>query len=147
MRRWPGNPEAETTTFGGLKRSSLMSRVRSRGNRTTEEKLAILLREKGISGWRRNSRVHGQPDFVWQRYKIAVFVDGCFWHGHNCRNLTPSKNRAAWLQKFSRTKLRDRYITRSLRKTGWNVIRIWECKLNRAPDRIIKRITKALDKS
>ena len=78
MSRWPGNAQRERTTFGGLSRGQLMSRVRSTGNQTTEERLARLLRRAGLSGWRRHQSLPGLPDFVWPRFKVAVFADGCF---------------------------------------------------------------------
>ena len=66
--------------FTRTKRSDVMSRIRSRGNRDTELRMIQLFREHQITGWRRNTRVFGRPDFVFPRPKIAVFVDGCFWH-------------------------------------------------------------------
>src|SRR5262245_4474504 len=95
MTRWPGRSKRGKTTFGGLSRSALMSRVRSKGNATTELKLLKLLRLARLQGWRRNFRLLGNPDFVFPRQKLAVFVDGCFWHGHGCgRNLKPKRNAA-----------------------------------------------------
>lgn len=142
---WPGNPHAETTTFGGLSRSQLMSKVRSHGNTTTEHHLMRLLRRARIAGWRRRSSLPGHPDFVWKAQKVVVFVDGCFWHGHSCgRNLTPATNRKVWLKKISQNQLRDRRVSRKLRRAGWSVIRIWECKLAKRPDFCTARIQKAL---
>jgi DNA mismatch endonuclease, patch repair protein len=68
--------------FSRTKRSQVMSRIRASGNRDTELRMVELFRRGGISGWRRNARVFGKPDFVFPRDKIAVFVDGCFWHRH-----------------------------------------------------------------
>src|SRR5713226_3567930 len=108
MSFWPGNADREKTTFGGLRRGQLMARVRSIGNETTEERLASLLRSRGISGWRRHLSIPGKPDFAWRKERLAVFVDGCFWHGHNCgRKLTPKTNRQAWREKISNNKARD----------------------------------------
>jgi len=145
MSRWPGDAEKERTTFGGLSRGRLMARIGSTGNQTTEKRLASLLRKTGLSGWRRHRPLPGRPDFVWPKVKVAVFVDGCFWHGHNCgRNLTPRTNAGAWREKILRTKARDRRTDRLLRREGWTVVRIWECQLTRRPDRCIGRIRKAL---
>lgn len=146
MSRWPGNAQKERTTFGGLSRGELMSRIRSTGNVTTEQRLASLLRKAGLSGWRRHQPLPGKPDFVWPAFKVAVFVDGCFWHGHNCgKNITPKRNVKTWQDKINRNKARDRKITRLLRKEGWIVVRIWECQLAKAPDRCLNRIRRALN--
>lgn len=147
MRRWPGNAEKERTTFGGLYRGQLMSRVRSTGNETTEKRLAFLLRETGITGWRRHQPFPGHPDFVWPKAKIAVFVDGCFWHGHKCgKNIKPKTNAKAWRDKIERNQARDRKVTRVLRRNGWAVLRIWECCLANDPGRCLTRIHNRLDR-
>ncbi len=146
MSRWPGNARRERTTFAGLSRGELMSRVRSVGNQTTEKKLARLLREAGLSGWRRHQPIIGRPDFVWPKMKVAIFVDGCFWHGHNCRNLTPKTNAEAWREKIIMTQARDRRANRLLRQQGWKVIRIWECHLTKSPNRCLMRIRRNLQK-
>lgn len=141
MIRWPGDPEKERTTFGGLSRSALMLRVRSTGNQTTEKRLASLLRKAGLTGWRRRQPILGHPDFTWLNLKIAVFVDGCFWHGHDCgRNVTPKTNAAAWKNKIEGNRARDRRVARKLRRQGWAIIRIWECRLNKEPERCLRRI-------
>lgn len=141
MSRWPGNAELERTTFGGLSRAMLMSRVPSSGNKTTELKLATLLRTAGISGWRRHYPLLGNPDFVFPQTRITIFVDGCFWHGHNCgRNLEPKTNARAWNAKIEGNKARDRKNSRTLRGKGWRVIRIWECDLTKRPAKCLRRI-------
>ena len=111
-----------------------MSRIRARGNRDTELRLLSIFREFHISGWRRNARVFGKPDFVFSREKLAVFVDGCFWHRHRgCRFAYVPKSRLEfWQHKFDSNVTRDKIVTRALRKTGWKVLRIWECQLRRA---------------
>src|SRR3989338_5349071 len=111
MASWPGNAKSQPTSFGSLSRSALMSRVRSRGNVTTELRLARLLRKARLRGWRRNQPYVGNPDFAWPDFKVAVFVDGCFWHGHNCgRNLSPKTNATQWKAKIKRNKERDRRV-------------------------------------
>jgi DNA mismatch endonuclease (patch repair protein) len=122
-----------------------MSRIRSKRNATTELKLLSLLRAARVSGWRRNSRLPGKPDFIFPKDKLAVFVDGCFWHGHGCgRNLKPKRNAALWLKKISTNRLRDARTTRKLQRVGWHVIRIWECSLARRPEFCVGRIQRAL---
>ena len=134
MSRWPRYGRDVKTHFGGLTRSELMTRIRSGGNKSTELKLATLLRQHRLNGWRRHTNVTGKPDFVWRVHRTAVFVDGCFWHGHDCkRNLSPKRNIAAWRLKIAQTKRRDRRVTAELKREGWLVVRIWECSLANNP--------------
>ena len=136
----------ERTSFGGLTRSVLMSHIRSTGNATTEKKLLLLLRAAGIRGWRRRSSLPGKPDFIFSKAKVAIFVDGCFWHGHSCnRNLTPTKNSSFWTEKIRRNQRRDRQVGRLLRSMGWQVVRIWECRL-KSGSSCLARIQRAIDR-
>lgn len=138
----------ERTPFGGLARSELMSRVRSRGNRSTEMRMVKLLRENGLSGWRRHQPLAGRPDFVWRRERVVVFVDGCFWHGHDCgRNLTPRSNQEFWNRKIEQNRSRDLRNTHELAADGWTVLRIWECRLKKEPDSCIKEVARAVESS
>ena len=146
MSQWPGNAKKERTTFGGLSRSQLMSRVRSTGNQTTETRLVSLFRKTGLTGWRRHQPLPGKPDFVWQSKKVAVFVDGCFWHGHDCgKNVTPKTNAQAWQKKIKATQARDRRFSRQLQDMGWKVIRIWECQLRKNSASCLATIQRAID--
>jgi len=144
--RWPQGGAHKRTTFGGLTRSQLMSRIRSHGNKTTELKMAEILRQNRVSGWRRNYPILGSPDFVWPKKKVALFVDGCFWHGHDCRNLKPSGNARVWEKKILHNKRRDRKVSLRLRQDGWFVTRVWECDLKCRPQFIIRRIERLLTK-
>jgi len=145
MNRWPKHNKHEKTSFGGLSRSALMSRIRSSGNATTELRLLLLLRAARLIGWRRNYPLLGKPDFVFTKPRLALFVDGCFWHGHNCgRNLKPKRNAQAWRDKIARNKKRDLVVTRGLKKKGWKVVRIWECTLAKEPNHCMKRIKRIL---
>ena len=108
-----------------------MALIRSRGNKATELRMIALFCEYGITGWRRNARVFGKPDFVFRVAKVAVFVDGCFWHGCPRHATMPGNNRAFWKAKLARNAARDREVTRTLRKAGWRVLRVWECALTR----------------
>ena len=131
--------------FTKAKRSAVMALIRSRGNRATELRLIALMREHGITGWRRNARVFGKPDFVFRVEKLAVFVDGCFWHGCPRHGTMPASNRAFWEAKLTRNAARDREVTRTLRKAGWRVIRVWECALaKKRSARTVARIARGL---
>jgi DNA mismatch endonuclease (patch repair protein) len=107
-------------------RSELMSRVRSSGNLSTELAFIRLMRAAGITGWRRSWPLVGKPDFVFPKSRLAVFIDGCFWHAcpKHCR--MPSSNREFWERKIGRNQARDRAVARELKRKGWTVIRFWE---------------------
>lgn len=117
--------------FSKEKRSEIMRSVRSHGNKSTEIKMIEIFKSNHITGWRRKYKVKGRPDFVFLEKKIAVFVDGCFWHGHNCRNLKPDDNSRYWDSKISKNKLQDKEITERFESRGWTVVRIWECELKK----------------
>lgn len=105
-----------------------MSKVKSK-NTGAELKLIKIFKENNIKGWRRTYPMFGKPDFVFLKHRIAIFVDGCFWHGHNCRNVTPKNNAEYWRKKIENNKERDKIVTKTIEKKGWKVIRIWECEL------------------
>ena len=145
-----------------------MARIRSRGKRDTELALARLLRAHGITGWRRQVPISGRarhsvraavlksqngahgvtrpafrvrPDFVFPKHKLAVFVEGCFWHGCPRHATQPKGNAAFWRNKISRNQARDRIVSRTLRRTGWRVLRIWEHELAKKNEaRLLRRI-------
>lgn len=166
--------------FTKQKRSAVMARIRSRGNRDTELALARLLRAHGVKGWRRQVEIRNpksevrkfrvKPDFVFRRERVAVFVDGCFWHG--CPQHSPPgrwlrkssmpmgdgsrragsggrTGKAFWRAKLAANRARDRAVNRALRRAGWRVVRIWEHTLRRATKdakraaRLVQRIQRA----
>ncbi len=129
--------------FTKAKRSEVMSRIRGRGNKDTELALVKLLRSHRIIGWRRHQPVFGKPDFLFRAQRVAVFVDGCFWHGCPRCYRRPKSNRKFWDAKIVRNRERDRQVSRELRRLGWRVIRVWEHDL-RKPTRVLARIRKAL---
>lgn len=129
-------------TFSQRKRSWIMAQVKSTGNRSTEKNLLQVLREQKITGWRRFYPLFGKPDFVFPKKRVALFVDGCFWHGHPRKCRVPKANRQYWIKKIARNVARDKLVTRNLSKKGWNVIRIWEDSI-RKPSTIV-RLRKAL---
>ena len=133
--------------FTREKRSAVMSRIRASGNRDTELRMVALFRQHGITGWRRNARVFGKPDFLFRQKNVVIFVDGCFWHRHKrCKfSYTPKSRSKFWLPKFERNIARDRLVSRTLRKGGWRVVRVWECHL--APknqSRLMRRLKAVL---
>jgi DNA mismatch endonuclease (patch repair protein) len=118
-----------TDVFSKTERSEIMRRVKAHGNKSTEMRLVALFRKNGITGWRRNYPVKGRPDFVFPEKKVAVFVDGCFWHGHDCRNTRPEAHKEYWQKKRERNIQRDKEIIALFEARGWVVLRIWECEL------------------
>lgn len=132
--------------FDEKKRSEIMSKVRSKNNKSTELKLIQIFKEKDIKGWKRNYPVKGHPDFVFLDKKIAVFVDGCFWHGHDCRNTRPSDNADYWRKKRERNMKHDKEITELFERRGWTVIRIWECELKKKKRDLLEKKLSCLKK-
>jgi len=133
--------------FTKAKRSDVMSRIRGRGNKETELALMKLLRRHHITGWRRHQKVFGKPDFLFRRNRLALFVDGCFWHRCPRCYRRPKSNRKFWDAKIARNRERDRQVTHELRRLGWRVIRIWEHALARRQKFIFDRIQAALQKA
>ena len=117
--------------FTKEKRSSVMKAVKSRNTKTTELKMIEIFKELHVTGWRRTYPLIGKPDFVFPKKRIVVFVDGCFWHGHDCRNVTPSDNAEFWNAKREYNKRHDEVVTQTLVSKNWLVIRIWECELKK----------------
>ena len=132
--------------FSVAKRSEIMSHVRGRGNKATELALVKFLRRNEIVGWRRHVHVFGSPDFVFTRPRVAVFVDGCFWHGCPKHATQPRNNRAFWAAKLARNKARDRLVTRTLRERGWQVLRVWQHELSHDnQQRLLRRLLGSIE--
>ena len=136
---------AMADVFTPEKRSQLMSRIRSKGNISTEIAFINLLRKHKITGWRRNSKLPGKPDFVFLKTKLAIFVDGDFWHGHPKRSNPPGTNTEFWLAKIAGNRRRDRRVSRELASMGWAVLRIWESSLAKQPARTFLRVSKKIE--
>ena len=153
--------------FTKAKRSDVMARIRSRGNRNTELALVRVFRAERITEWRRHVQIVGRaallrgpnitaaqqrrptvrvrPDFVFRKPRLAVFVDGCFWHACPKHATKPKNNRPFWQRKLSANKQRDVLVTQTLRRGGWRVLRVWEHELARKNQaRLLRRIRKAL---
>lgn len=112
-------------------RSKNMSHIRST-NSKPEEIVRKYLFSKGLR-YRKNVRkLPGCPDIVLSKYKTVVFVNGCFWHKHDCgRFLWPSSNEEYWHKKIYRNIERDKENQRILAEQGWRVLIIWECQLKK----------------
>ena len=118
-----------TDVFTKKKRSEIMSKIRSRGNYATELQFIRMMRKYKICGWRRGCRLPGRPDFLFSKERLAVFIDGDFWHGNPRKFRLPKTNCAYWSDKILKNRKRDREINRTLRKLGWKVVRFWGSSL------------------
>ncbi len=133
--------------FSKAKRSDVMSRIRSKANKGTEIALARLLRSNSINGWRRHLLLPGRPDFTFQKLKLIVFVDGCFWHGCPRCYRAPKSQVKYWSEKIVRNRSRDKRVNRQLKKSGWTVLRFWECELEKRPAECVRQLRKHLPHS
>ena len=127
-------------------RSMNMSRIRST-NSKPEEIVRKYLFSKGFRYRKNVNKLPGCPDIVLPKYKTVIFVNGCFWHKHDCpRFVWPSSNQEYWKPKILRNVERDKNNCRELSSKGWNVITIWECELKKkvfeaTMERVILQIT------
>ena len=125
-------------------RSRQMAKVKSTSNKSTEGKVAGVLTEKGISGWVSHpNNIPGRPDFYFPIQHLAIFVDGCFWHGCKKCGRIPKSRVAFWVDKISSNRKRDIRVRRSLREANYKVITIWEHSLKQAD--WVRRVRAALD--
>lgn len=129
-----------TDTFDVETRSWIMSRVLSRGTKP-EQAVRKALKGCGYRFSSRGRRLPGNPDFVIPHLRLAVFVNGCFWHWHGCpRSRMPVSNRAYWERKIARNVQRDLRAKRELTAAGWHYWTIWECRLESGIARLLGRI-------
>ena len=124
-----------------LSRTRTMQKIGNRGNKSTEWRLRATLVRSGVSGWHMHpAEVTGKPDFLFPKARLAVFVDGCYWHGCPLHASQPNTNRSFWMAKFAQNAQRDRTVTRCLRRAGFAVLRFWEHELRDDPPRCVQRI-------
>ena len=126
-------------------RSYNMSMIRGRDTKP-EVTLRKLLSLNGIRGYRIKSKLHGKPDLVFSKYKLVVFIDGCFWHRCKKCFIQPDKNKLFWKKKINRNVERDKQVNKLLRRDDWKVLRFWEHLLRKNPHLAYKRINKELIK-
>lgn len=113
-------------------RSMNMSRIRST-NSKPEEIVRKYLFAQGFRYRKNVKKLPGCPDIVLPKYKTVIFINGCFWHKHDCpRFVWPSSNQEYWVPKIQRNAERDVQNAFLLKNQGWNVITIWECELKKA---------------
>lgn len=128
-------------------RSMNMSRIRST-NSIPEEIVRKYLFSKGFRYRKNVKKLPGCPDIVLPKYKTVIFVNGCFWHKHDCpRFVWPSSNQDYWIPKIQRNIERDRLNAAELQKKGWHIITVWECELKKKNrelrlERLLSEITR-----
>lgn len=125
-------------------RSALMASIKGRANKRTELVLSALFQKNGIKGWRRHYPIAGKPDFVFTKARLAIFVDGCFWHACPWHYRPPTSNIAFWQTKMAANRSRDKKVSARLRSQGWKVVRLWEHSLCK-PEQVLNRIQTALN--
>lgn len=121
-----------------------MSKIKSK-----DTKIEIEFRKaiwKAGFRYRKNPKGYfGKPDLVFQKYKIVIFIDSCFWHGCKKHCRLPSTRKDYWIPKIERNKQRDKEVNRYYKKEGWKVVRVWEHNINKNLDGIITRVIKFLN--
>jgi DNA mismatch endonuclease (patch repair protein) len=132
--------------FSPEQRSALMSRVRQK-----DTKPEVLLRKalwaRGIR-YRKQQKVDGvRPDLVIKRFSLAIFVDGCFWHGCPTHYTSPASNATFWQNKIEKNRRRDQMNNQNLAAKGWTILRIWECEIETDLDRAVQKILDAISYS
>lgn len=110
-------------------RSRIMRAIRSRGNRSTELAFLCVIKAAGATGWRRHTKLPGTPDFAFRLQRLAIFIDGCWWHGCPRCYRAPKTNRKFWKAKVAGNRARDIRVARELLGRGWKVWRVWEHEL------------------
>jgi len=135
--------------------SKIMAAVHSRDT-APEMQLRKALSASGFRFRLYVKNLPGRPDFVFSRERVVVFLDGDFWHGHQWRlrrlpslslQFKGSPNRAYWIRKIAGNVERDARVTRALRKLGWSVVRVWESDLKKNPERCLRRVRRAVEKT
>jgi DNA mismatch endonuclease (patch repair protein) len=130
-------------TYSAEVRSRVMARVKGRDT-GPEMLLRRAMYRRGIRGWRcHRANLPGKPDIAFGRARVAVFVDGGFWHGHPSK-WWPGRSGPYWDQKITRNKERDRRVDAELREKGWRVVRLWDFEVEKAPEAAVERVHEAL---
>lgn len=126
---------APKATSAAVSRSMRANKAKDTG---PELELRRLLRARGLTGYKTSWKyAPGRPDVVFPSARVAIFMNGCYWHRcPHCRLRLPKSNRTYWSKKFELNKERDRRKTRELRKLGWTVLIGWECYLKKRPRRL-----------
>jgi DNA mismatch endonuclease, patch repair protein len=126
-------------------RSHCMSRIRGRDTKP-EMVLRKALWSAGLR-YRLHHKVTGRPDIAFVRSRVAVFCDGCFWHGCPDHSVSPKTNASFWKNKIGKNRARDEQVDASLRAEGWTVIRFWEHDIKSHPEKLAEHVKHTLRKA
>ena len=135
--------------FSKKKRSELMSKIKSKNTKLELnflKKLSSRVYPKGFRYRKHYRKLFGNPDVVFVRQKISVFVDSEFWHGYKFKKNKKALKTDFWLQKIGKNIARDKKVNRILRKESWKVLRFWEKQIKKEPDKVINIILEELKK-
>ncbi|MBI5224833.1 very short patch repair endonuclease [Candidatus Micrarchaeota archaeon] len=130
--------------FTKLERSRIMLRIKST-NSAPELKIRKKLKKNGVN-YSLKSTLPGRPDLIIPDVKLAIFVDGCFWHKCPRCYRPPKSNKKYWNPKINSNAIRDKRVTSKLKRARWAVLRIWEHEIQTNVDRSIKRIVDKISK-
>jgi DNA mismatch endonuclease (patch repair protein) len=123
-----------------------MATVKGKGGKSTERRLRAALVGLKVNGWRMNAvDVVGKPDFLFPKQKLAVFVDGCFWHGCPEHYRRPNTSQTYWDAKVARNMERDRSNRAKIKRQGWRVIQFWEHDVKASPTACVLKIIKRIN--
>jgi DNA mismatch endonuclease (patch repair protein) len=132
-----------TDTRTPEQRKRIMAAVKGK-NTTPEIALRRALHAAGVRGWRNHYKpAAGTPDLAWPALKVAVFVDGAFWHGHSSRH-KPGRSGAYWDEKIAKNIERDRRVDAELKEAGWSVLRVWDFEVKKEQPAVIGRVAQLL---
>jgi DNA mismatch endonuclease (patch repair protein) len=122
-----------------------LSKVRSRGTKI-EKLFEAAIRKLGYTNLFVPKEICGRPDFADPSSKVAVFLDGCFWHGHSRCYKAPKHNLEYWQEKVQNNKKRRRDVRRKLKKKGWLVLEFWECDIKKDCQKIAEYVDQMVKK-
>lgn len=133
-----------TDTFTKQERSRIMSKIKGKDTKP-EVLFRKILFSEGLR-YRKNYPIEGKPDIVFVSKKIAIFIDGCFWHGCKKHCRMPHSNKEYWLKKIKGNIQRDKKNSKILKIKGWRVLRIWEHEIQKKPENALNKVKKFIEK-
>ena len=127
-------------------RSRNMAAIRGKDT-TPEMNIRRMLYARGIRGYRIHYPITGKPDIVFTKKKVAIFIDGCYWHKCPQCFQEPQTNRDFWMEKINGNVERDKRVSTELTDNGWTVLRFWEHEVRKDPESVVNRIAEAVQKN
>lgn len=129
--------------FSSKKRSEIMSKIKGQ-----DSKIELELRKniwaQGLRYRKNSGSFFGKPDIVFKKYKTAIFIDSCFWHGCKKHCRLPKTNKKFWKQKIDKNKKRDKDVNKHYKKSGWKIIRVWEHSIRKDITNVANKIKTGL---